>query len=136
MSASHSRLSVAEEREQPYKEIFEAVSDGIIVVDIQSRAIVEATGAPFLLHQDDLRDGRLAFLTTGILHASAITTVSPTYAREIQTPEQGFGLDGLLRQRREVLFGILNGSTLRRMSSCSLAPRARQIFVYHDKEID
>ena len=62
-----------------------------------------------LLHQDDLRAGRLAFLTTGILHANAITTVSPTYAREIQTPEQGFGLDGLLRQRRDVLFGILNG---------------------------
>ena len=62
-----------------------------------------------LLHQDDLRTGRLSFLTTGILHANAITTVSPTYAREIQTPEQGFGLDGLLRQRRDVLFGILNG---------------------------
>ncbi len=67
-----------------------------------------AQAAP-LLHQDDLRAGRLGFLTTGILHANAITTVSPTYAREIQTPEQGFGLDGLLRQRREVLFGILNG---------------------------
>jgi starch synthase len=62
-----------------------------------------------LLHQDDLRNGRLSFLTTGILHANAITTVSPTYAREIQTPDQGFGLDGLLRQRRDVLFGILNG---------------------------
>ena len=67
-----------------------------------------AHAAP-LLHQDDLRAGRLAFLTTGILHANAITTVSPTYAREIQTPEQGFGLDGLLRLRRDVLFGILNG---------------------------
>ena len=62
-----------------------------------------------LLHQDDLRAGRIGFLTTGILHANAITTVSPTYAREIQTPEHGVGLDGLLRQRREVLFGILNG---------------------------
>ena len=62
-----------------------------------------------LLHQDDLKAGRLSFLTTGILHANAITTVSPTYAREIQTPAQGVGLDGLLRDRREVLFGILNG---------------------------
>jgi starch synthase len=60
-------------------------------------------------HQDDLRAGRLGFLTTGILHANAITTVSPTYAREIQTAEHGVGLDGLLRQRRDVLFGILNG---------------------------
>ncbi|HWE24494.1 MAG TPA: glycogen synthase [Myxococcales bacterium] len=62
-----------------------------------------------LLHQDDLKAGRLGFLTTGILHANAVTTVSPTYAREIQTPAQGVGLDGLLRSRRNVLFGILNG---------------------------
>ena len=60
-------------------------------------------------HQDDLRAGRIGYLTTGILHANAITTVSPTYAREIQTSAQGVGLDGLLRQRRDVLFGILNG---------------------------
>jgi starch synthase len=62
-----------------------------------------------LFHQDDLRAGVLGFLKTGILHANAITTVSPTYAREIQTPERGVGLDALLRSRSEVLFGILNG---------------------------
>lgn len=60
-------------------------------------------------HQDHLREGRVNFLLTGILYANAITTVSPTYAREIQTPEHGVGLDGFLRQRSEVLFGILNG---------------------------
>src|SRR5205823_759441 len=38
-----------------------------------------------------------------------ITTVSPTYAREIQTPEFGFGFDGILRNRRDRLVGILNG---------------------------
>ena len=62
-----------------------------------------------LVHGDDLRAGRIGYLTTGILHANAITTVSPTYAREIQTMESGLGLDGLLRSRRDVLFGILNG---------------------------
>jgi starch synthase len=62
-----------------------------------------------LVHQDDLRAGRFGFLSTGILYANAITTVSPTYAREILTPEHGVGLDGLLRTRRDVLFGILNG---------------------------
>jgi starch synthase len=62
-----------------------------------------------LLHQEDLKAGRLNFLATGILHANAITTVSPTYAREIQTPAHGVGLDALLRGRRDVLFGILNG---------------------------
>ena len=60
-------------------------------------------------HQEQLREGRINYLLTGILYANAITTVSPTYAREIQTPEHGVGLDGFLRQRSEVLFGILNG---------------------------
>jgi starch synthase len=53
--------------------------------------------------------GRLSFLKGGIAYADAVTTVSPTYAHEIQTPELGFGLDGLLRQRRGALTGILNG---------------------------
>lgn len=61
------------------------------------------------LHQDQLREGRFGFLLTGILYANAITTVSPTYAREIQTPEHGVGLDAFLRARADVLRGILNG---------------------------
>lgn len=62
-----------------------------------------------MFHQDQLREGRLSFLLTGILYANAITTVSPTYAAEIQTPEHGVGLDPFLRARRDVLYGILNG---------------------------
>lgn len=62
-----------------------------------------------MFHQDQLAEGRLSFLLTGILHANAITTVSPTYAREITTPEHGVGMDGFLRGRADVLFGILNG---------------------------
>jgi starch synthase len=53
--------------------------------------------------------GRLSFLKGGIATADALTTVSPTYAREIQTPELGHGMDGLLRHRRDALSGILNG---------------------------
>lgn len=49
------------------------------------------------------------YLKSGIIYANAITTVSPSYAAEIQTPELGFGLDGVLRSRSEDLFGILNG---------------------------
>lgn len=60
-------------------------------------------------HQDWLREGRINFLQTAITYSNAITTVSPTYAREIQTSEHGVGLDGFLRARRDVLFGILNG---------------------------
>jgi len=53
--------------------------------------------------------GVVNFLKTGILYADHLSTVSPTYAREIQTEEQGFGLDALLRSRASDLTGILNG---------------------------
>jgi starch synthase len=62
-----------------------------------------------LLHQEDLKAGRINFLKTGLLHADKLSTVSPTYASEIQTPAFGFGLDELLRARRTDLHGILNG---------------------------
>jgi starch synthase len=53
--------------------------------------------------------GRISFLKGGINDADLITTVSPQYAREIQTPELGFGFDGILRRRASDLVGILNG---------------------------
>jgi len=53
--------------------------------------------------------GRVNLLKAGILYADGITTVSPRYAREIQTPEFGCGLDGLLRARSAALRGIING---------------------------
>lgn len=53
--------------------------------------------------------GQLSFLKAGIYFADKITTVSPTYAHEIQGEEQGCGLNGLLRQRARDLYGILNG---------------------------
>lgn len=49
------------------------------------------------------------FLKGGIVYSDAITTVSPTYAKEIQTPAYGEGLDGVLRRRAAVIHGILNG---------------------------
>jgi starch synthase len=53
--------------------------------------------------------GKVNLLKGGILLSDAITTVSPTYAREIQTPELGFALDGVLKTRRDAIRGILNG---------------------------
>jgi starch synthase len=53
--------------------------------------------------------GHLNCLKAGIVFADVITTVSPRYAREIMTEEFGHGLDGLLRQRKKQLLGILNG---------------------------
>lgn len=52
--------------------------------------------------------GQISFMKGGLYFADRLTTVSPTYALEIQTPEQGCGLDGLLRQRSAALRGILN----------------------------
>ena len=53
--------------------------------------------------------GDVSFLKGGLQMASAITTVSPTYAQEIRTPVFGMGLDGLINSRAEVLHGIVNG---------------------------
>ena len=53
--------------------------------------------------------GQLSFMKGGLKFADRITTVSPTYAREIATPEFGFGLDGVIRSRQAAVSGILNG---------------------------
>jgi len=56
--------------------------------------------------------GKIGFLKAGLALAEKITTVSPTYATELLTPEFGMGLDGLLRARQQDLVGILNGIDL------------------------
>jgi starch synthase len=56
--------------------------------------------------------GLVSFMKAGLFYADRVTTVSPTYAREIQTPAFGAGFDGLLRSRADVLTGILNGVDL------------------------
>jgi starch synthase len=53
--------------------------------------------------------GRISYLKGGLMFSRMITTVSPRYAREIQTPEFGFGFDGILRYRSDDVVGILNG---------------------------
>jgi len=53
--------------------------------------------------------GKLNFLKAGLVYADRLTTVSPTYAEEIRTPQFGNGLDGVLRSRAADLSGIING---------------------------
>ena len=69
------------------------------------------TGMPneWLHLESALHHGQVNFLKGGIALADALSTVSPTYAREICTTEFGCGLDGLLRRREYELTGILNG---------------------------
>src|SRR5262249_50953610 len=63
----------------------------------------------YMLHQDELRAGRINPLRHAIMYADAITTVSPTHAREICTDQYGMGLQDALRARGGALTGILNG---------------------------
>ncbi len=54
----------------------------------------------------------LSFIKGGLAYSDRITTVSPTYALEIQTPEYGYGLEGLLSHKYQILSGIINGMDL------------------------
>jgi starch synthase len=74
-------------------------------------SILDQLGLPRALYHPDGFEfyERVSFLKAGLVLADRITTVSPRYAQEITTPEQGMGLDGLLRARQDRLTGILNG---------------------------
>jgi starch synthase len=79
------------------------------VIGAASLADLLPSGETVLLDQRALAAGQINLLGTGLAHADLITTVSPTYAREIQTPEYGMGLEGVLRARSSAVIGILNG---------------------------
>ena len=65
--------------------------------------------ATHMLDAAEFGAGHINPLREGIIHADSVSTVSPNYALEIQTPAFGYGLEGLLRDRANVLGGILNG---------------------------
>jgi starch synthase len=69
------------------------------------------TGLPWSEYTPDRLEffGQVNLLKGGIIYADLLNTVSPTYAREIQTPEFGYGLEGVLQTRKDRLFGIING---------------------------
>jgi len=73
------------------------------------RLILTFGGMDSLPHLPYERPGRVNWMAQAIAHADLINTVSPSYAREILTPGQGNGLEGLLQSRRDRLFGVLNG---------------------------
>ncbi len=58
--------------------------------------------------------GQFSFMKAALVYADLLTTVSPTYCREIQTPAFGFGMDGMLRARGKDLHGVLNGADYHR----------------------
>jgi starch synthase len=79
------------------------------VVDAAALEDVLPASEASRLDQRALSEGYINLLGTGLTYADLITTVSPTYAREIQTPEYGMGLEGVLHARRTAVVGILNG---------------------------
>jgi len=75
------------------------------------RDVMELAGLPWHLFTWDKLEfyGKFDFMKAGLVYADTLSTVSPTYAKEIQTPEFGEGLQGVLSYRKNVLSGILNG---------------------------
>ncbi len=72
---------------------------------------IKNLGLPYDLFSIDKLEfyGNVNFLKGGLIFSDFITTVSPTYSKEIQKEDFGFGLEGVLKERREKLIGILNG---------------------------
>ncbi len=75
------------------------------------KAVVPHLGLPWDVFRFEAMEfyDQLSFMKAGLVFADALTTVSPTYAREIRTPDGGQTLDALLRHRAADLHGILNG---------------------------
>ncbi len=82
--------------------------------------------------------GQVSFMKAALQYADRITTVSPTYAREITSPAQGHGLDGLLRARAASLSGILNGVDYQTWSPATdaLLPTRYDVDHLGDKALD
>jgi starch synthase len=97
--------------------LFSQTRTVLTVHNIGYQGIIAASSLPELLPTADagmldqraLAAGQINLLGAGLAHADLITTVSPTYAREIQTPEFGMGLEAVLRARSSAVVGILNG---------------------------
>ena len=75
------------------------------------REVMDITGLPEQIFNSRELEffGEANYLKGGVVYADAVGTVSPSYAAEIQTAEGGEGLDGLMRAKKDRLFGILNG---------------------------
>ena len=63
-----------------------------------------------LFHEEGIEFyGQVSFMKAGLMFSDTLATVSPAYSQEIQTPELGFGMEGILQKRSDHLYGILNG---------------------------
>jgi starch synthase len=97
--------------------LFQSTRSVLTVHNIGYQGIIDGAahtevlhGAPLaMLDAGDYAAGHINLLKTGLAYADRITTVSPTYARELRTAEYGMGMEVLLRRRTDAIVGILNG---------------------------
>lgn len=107
----HTGIAIALLAHQPYRPatvftIHNLAYQGLFPYEIYQSLLLP----PHLWSMDGLEfHGELSFIKGGLVYADQLTTVSPTYAREITTPAYGCGMEGLLQLRGERLTGILNG---------------------------
>src|SRR3989344_1790807 len=87
--------------------IHNLANQGIVDLSVLSEMDVEPTATPQLSF--DTRDGDVDFILQGVLTADVVNAVSPTYAKEIMTPEFGEGIHHEISLRKKDLYGILNG---------------------------
>ncbi|WP_304507411.1 glycogen synthase GlgA [Anaerotignum sp.] len=75
------------------------------------KSTMEILGAPYYCYENGNVEfyNNVSYIKMGLTYADRISTVSETYAKEIQTWEYGYGMDGVLRSRKDVLSGIING---------------------------
>ncbi|MDD4844474.1 MAG: glycogen synthase GlgA [Anaerotignum sp.] len=75
------------------------------------KSTMEVIGVPYYCYENGSVEfyNNVSFMKMGLNYADRISTVSETYAKEIQTWEYGYGMDGILRSRKDVLTGIING---------------------------
>jgi starch synthase len=72
--------------------------------------VIKGIGLPAKLLEPLINEERACFIKSGILYSDAISTVSKKYAGEILTPEYSYGLEHVLKDKKELLYGILNGA--------------------------
>jgi len=75
--------------------------------------------------------GKISLLKAGIVYADAVTTVSPKYAQEIQTPEYGMGMEEIIKHWRAKLYGVLNGADYR-LWDPSVDPHIAACYSFHE----
>jgi starch synthase len=103
-------------RQRPTRDAFRSARTVFTIHNLAYQGVFDASWLPKLGLDWSLMDidaleyySRISFLKGGLMFSEVLTTVSPQYAKEIQTPEFGFGFDGILRSRSTDLVGILNG---------------------------